>query len=693
MRTLAIVSIIVASIASTASAATLHLVIIADTLDPSIGKSVAVDRKMIETAFMDYMPVPGSLRVSAIEGDRCRREVILTTVAGLAVGPDDAVVVFYSGHGAYDPRVGQYLQFPRVGGYLTREELTRAIKAKGARLGVLSTDCCNKASALPAGPAAPTARFPSEPDNPPRTKALFRALFFDVTGFVDLTSSKQGEASIGYPGLVNNNGDAYFGLGGLWTTGLVWTLRGSYDHVRTWPDVAAESAKVADSSFRRLAPDGIDNPDDPARPQMTQTAVINVAVRPIRATRPDPPGPDAGQSRYRPDVPSDLLQMPVRLGIHGFENKGDGITVWATQPGSPASRLGLKRGDVVLAIGENPVRTATGYHRAVLNAPGAVRLSVRDSASGAIRTADVTLDEGQWRVRPSETPAGRAAFGAATTAVEGGLRIDGVAPESPSALAGLDPGDTILAINDRPVTTVDAYFKAVADSPDEMCLTVRDIKTGQLLGMVVTLDRPSLNRLPTVRGPGNRTLQPRPSVGTTQVRGRPSLGVHAYENGGKGLAVWATRPGGPAARIGLERGDVILAVDGRAIATVGDYAEALALAKVELSLRVRNVRDGSIIESRVATESRPSSDATGSRFGAFVTAVGDGLRVDRFLAGSASEACGLDPGDVVTAINGRPVRDLDSFNRAVRESPYEMTYTVRNIKTGQIQGMVAALDR
>jgi hypothetical protein len=75
---------------------------------------------------------------------------ILDAVAGLQTQPNDAILVYYAGHGAYDPRAsldepsgGHILQIP--GGDLLRKDLVSALHAKNARLTVLVTDTCNSA--------------------------------------------------------------------------------------------------------------------------------------------------------------------------------------------------------------------------------------------------------------------------------------------------------------------------------------------------------------------------------------------------------------------------------------------------------------------------------------------------------------------------------------------------------------------
>jgi len=225
---------------------------------------------------------------------------------------------------------------------------------------------------------------------------------------------------------------------------------------------------------------------------MTQTAVVSLNVRVVRPTAPDP---DVLPVADPPLPPMDGMIFAARpfqrLGIHGYESPGqDGLFIYATQPGSPAARLGLERNDVILAINDNKVRTAKGFHKTLLQAEGVARLTYRDVRTGRVMTSIVRLDDREESPTRGRGPGnGRPAFGAAATAVAGGVRVDGVAPGSPSELAGLDPGDIITEINGRPVTTVADYFAAVAASPDEMDFTVLNSRTGQKQGMIVTLDR------------------------------------------------------------------------------------------------------------------------------------------------------------------------------------------------------------
>jgi S1-C subfamily serine protease len=669
-----------------AAARKIHLVVVADTLDPKIGQSVNTSLGQVQWTFQaNVTPESNLLDVVILDGEQCRGDAILGKIAALNVRSDDALVVFYAGHGAYDPQIGHYLKFPRLGanGFLARSVLTQAIKSKGPRLGVLATDCCNKLSVIPRKevPSYPSAQAPA----PERIliRRLFQVLFLDNGGFVDLTSSKKGEESIGYPAVRTAQGEALYSRGGLFSSALTGVLAENRDRVLTWKDVADATTRAVGAAFRTLKPDGLDNPDEPENPQMTQTVVASLDVRLLR-TSPGP-GPDG----RRVPAPFDLDGMHQRgaLGVHGLENGGRGIAVYAVQPNSPAARLGLEQGDVILSINDNTIRTASGYAQALRNCLGAADLVFRDVRGGRVKSVTVELENrgfGSPGAMGGPPPA-RAAFGAFATGVAQGVRIDSTVPGSPAALSGLDPGDIVTDINGQPVRTMDQLRDAVRRSPDEMAYTLFNIRTGKLQGMVCTLDR-------------DKVAQDGPSPGPFPGQRDWVMGILGYENDNGGLYIWATRPGTAAAKLGFEQGDLLLTLNGVKVDRVADYQRAVASSGGTLELTFRNVRGGQIQRATARLSSRdgrpPSQNGPRGSFGAYGTEIpGVGVRVDGCFAGSAAQRAGVDPGDIIVSVNDTEVRSMADYFRAVHESPDEMIFTVQNVRTGRRLGMVVSLDR
>ena len=653
------------------SGATIHLIVAADTLDAKIGKTVEVDARSITALFEKNVPAATRvLSITQLVGQRCNPDAIRAAIDRLTVQPDDAIVVFYQGHGAFDPQVGHYLKFPRLNdAFLTRSDLIARIKGHGVRLGVVATDCCNKLSILP-GKWEIAFGLEAPPPAEPKVSPLFTALFLNAAGFVDLTSSKQGEESISYPAIRQEGGTETV-RGGLFTSALVRLFAWNEKRPLTWQQVAEQVGKDVQAAFRTLKPDGLDNPDEPEKPQMTQTVVTLLAVEVIRqgdggAEEPEPaPNPvhtyDVGQS----------------LGIVGYENNGRGLAIHASRPGSAAARLGLEQGDVILAVNDNPIRTIQGYQRTLQQAKGAVRLVFQDVRTRQVKTTEVALDGNRSRILPFRpAPGAPPTFGVLGSPVAGGVRVDSTVPGSPSSLLQLDPGDVITAVNGAMIASMDQLTEAVHASPDEMWFDIINVRTGRPQAMLASLNRVA-NGLPDPGPIGGRNL---------------TFGVHGYESG-DGIKVYAVRPGSPAARLGFERGDVLLALNNRPLRTVADYRDALAASGDKLSVTFRDIRSGQQRTSWIPLEVGRGGGANGPAFGVLTAETPRGLVIQSVVPNSAAHFSGLDLGDVLVSINGVAVGSQADLDRTLRDSPDEMIYTVRNIRTGAVQGMVTRLDR
>ena len=219
---MAAVSLVASDVATKAHAEpAIHLVVVGDTLDPRIGGSVEVDMQSIAGTFAGQVRKGDRLEIVTLKSGECRPDLILRRIAALGAGPDDAVVVFFSGHGAFDDQEDQYLKFPRLGPqfFLTRRQVREAIKAKGTRLGVLITDCCNNISIIPKLPSA--LRWAPMAPAPPLISPLFRSLFLETRGLVDVTSSKKGERSLAYPATKFAGREEVYPQGGLFSTSIV----------------------------------------------------------------------------------------------------------------------------------------------------------------------------------------------------------------------------------------------------------------------------------------------------------------------------------------------------------------------------------------------------------------------------------------------------------------------------------------
>jgi S1-C subfamily serine protease len=134
---------------------------------------------------------------------------------------------------------------------------------------------------------------------------------------------------------------------------------------------------------------------------------------------------------------------------------GDGVVVEAVEPGSAAARAGVAAGRLIVAAEGRPVRTTRDLARALeAKAPGdRFRIVVLDGDTA--ETFEFALDGGPRSTEPIADAAPTARFGLTLAADE--TSIAAVAADAPADLAGLRPGDRLLAVG---LTRIDAAHPA-----------------------------------------------------------------------------------------------------------------------------------------------------------------------------------------------------------------------------------------
>lgn len=133
---------------------TLYLLLVANTNDKSIGKTCEVDKDATLKTFSEIAEfLQIEFKPIVIAGNNFNKTNVETNIKTLQPGNRDIVVFYYSGHGFNQPGVGydypfmdlRDKSFQTVGGEYTLniENVYKDIKAKGARLNLVYSDCCN----------------------------------------------------------------------------------------------------------------------------------------------------------------------------------------------------------------------------------------------------------------------------------------------------------------------------------------------------------------------------------------------------------------------------------------------------------------------------------------------------------------------------------------------------------------------
>jgi serine protease Do len=183
-----------------------------------------------------------------------------------------------------------------------------------------------------------------------------------------------------------------------------------------------------------------------------------------------------------------------------------GALVADVTPGSPAAKAGLQGGDVITEVEGKAIADAGQLRMAVSQtAPGTkLALSVLRDGKTENLTVTTTTAPNQRRSRGNESsalpgngedtgvlngvavadldPAARQQYNVPAR-IHGAL-ITEVAPDSASARAGLQPGDVILEINHKPVSSADEAIKFSEDDSNKKTLLKLWSRGGTIFAVV-----------------------------------------------------------------------------------------------------------------------------------------------------------------------------------------------------------------
>jgi serine protease Do len=167
-----------------------------------------------------------------------------------------------------------------------------------------------------------------------------------------------------------------------------------------------------------------------------------------------------------------------------------GALIASVTPDSPASRAGLKEGDVVTAVNGRTVETGSDLQVIVSEDTPGSKIELDVMRNGHLEKVNLTVGEyhkDQQVAANTSEESGHARLGIAIADLTPDVRqqlnlpsdVKGVAvaqvqPGSPAEDAGLSGGDVILEINRKPVTSADQFRSDVKQAPanEDMLLRV-----------------------------------------------------------------------------------------------------------------------------------------------------------------------------------------------------------------------------
>ena len=158
-----------------------------------------------------------------------------------------------------------------------------------------------------------------------------------------------------------------------------------------------------------------------------------------------------------------------------------------------------------------------------------------------------------------------------------------------------------------------------------------------------------------------------------------------------GALVAQVMPGSAAAKAGLKAGDAITQLDGAPVRVAGDVSSRVGLARPgdKLSLAIWRDKAGqdlTVALGKAEPETATASAETGpgASLGLLVrpmapgemaqAGVDHGLRIER--VGGPAQWSGVEAGDVLLALNGQPVNDIEQVREALSKHPSQVALLV-----------------
>jgi serine protease Do len=302
------------------------------------------------------------------------------------------------------------------------------------------------------------------------------------------------------------------------------------------------------------------------------------------------------------------------------------------------------------------------------------------------------------------------------TGFERGVLVNSVIESGPSAEAGLQAGDLLVAVDGQPVTVryieqLPPLMKLIADRPAGSQLKLTYERDGQTHEAVVTTDRMK-------RDVGDEEVFRGWGLTGMQITERMAL-VERLDST-DGVYVTGVRSGGPAelAEPSLDYGDVIRSIDGRPVNSLKDmvarYRQIMDADEIPEYLLIAFDRSGkenvTLIEPKPDRDQDPPRELPKAWIGIATQPVvkelaeyldlGEktGYRITRIYPRTEAAESDLKVGDVIIALddeqlNPRGMHDAGLFDRRVRQLDLGDDAVLKVIRDGQELDITIPLER
>jgi len=251
------------------------------------------------------------------------------------------------------------------------------------------------------------------------------------------------------------------------------------------------------------------------------------------------------------------------------------LRVSSVEQGGAAQRSGLEPGDIIIGANEKALagldeldqlaRQGALNNLLVLDVNTGKRARVRIDMAAVDRGAPAntlpplanTKPDAPVATNPTTYGPSRSLGISAEPVTIGkrtGMKVIRVEPGSPAQLAGIEPGDVLVAANGVPITGVEVLSSVVHKSGPTLTVTVRDTRSGRDVPVEIKIGSADV-------------ASPTPIPADTPIPSDAGRKLGAvtelvFYDVNPAVKVTEIEPGSPAARAGIEPGDIIVEANG-----------------------------------------------------------------------------------------------------------------------------------
>ncbi|MBL8642471.1 MAG: DegQ family serine endoprotease [Rhodospirillaceae bacterium] len=168
----------------------------------------------------------------------------------------------------------------------------------------------------------------------------------------------------------------------------------------------------------------------------------------------------------------------------------------------------------------------------------------------------------------------------------------------------------------------------------------------------------------------------------------PELGKSLGVTQNEGAIIQRVEKGSPGDKAGLKAGDVAISLNGKSVKSSADLRNRVGLSQVGSGVDLTIIRDGAKRDVKITLEKIPEKQEVAAieereaLEGAMFAdpEAGDkskGVVVKQVQRGSAAYQAGLRERDVVAAVNRKPVKTVDEFEKALKDGGRQVALSVK----------------